>query len=80
MWTPLTVHSGDASAESAQSHAATLSTELKTQLVRILAAVTPLTDLDDVDAVERELGNLKTKADLGMQEVARLSGQLDRES
>jgi hypothetical protein len=48
-------------------------------LGRILAAVTPLTDADDLEAVERELRNLKSKADLGMQEITRLTSQLDRE-
>ena len=41
--------------------------------------MTPLTDADDLEAVERELRNLKSKADLGMQEITRLTSQLDRE-
>lgn len=56
-----------------------LPAQLKTQLVRILTAVSPLSDLEDLDTVERELDNLKTKADMGAQEIARLASQLDRE-
>ncbi|GAA5970627.1 hypothetical protein JCM8115_000840 [Rhodotorula mucilaginosa] len=65
-------------ADAGKAPPAGLSSGYSFALGRILAAVTPLTDADDLEAVERELRNLKSKADLGMQEITRLTSQLDR--
>lgn len=53
---------------------------LKASLDKVVAALTPLGSVDDVQAFEDELRNMKSKAEMAVKEVARLTGQLDRES
>jgi len=40
----------------------------------------PLDSIDDVEALESALGNLKSKEELATKEIKRLAGQLERAS
>jgi len=52
---------------------------LTTTLDRIVSEVTPLSGVQDVDAFEGELRNMKGKTEMSMQEIGRLTGDLKRE-
>ncbi|GAA6013165.1 hypothetical protein JCM11491_005202 [Sporobolomyces phaffii] len=53
---------------------------LKTSLDSLLSDLIPsVSSVDDTEALGDELRNLKTKADMGMDEVRRMSGQLDQQ-
>ncbi|KAL7341974.1 hypothetical protein BJY59DRAFT_31307 [Rhodotorula toruloides] len=52
---------------------------LKASLDKLVASLTPLGSVDDVQAFEDELRNMKSKAEMAVKEVARLTGQLDRQ-
>ncbi|BGP29884.1 hypothetical protein JCM10296v2_001633 [Rhodotorula toruloides] len=52
---------------------------LKASLDKVVASLTPLGSVDDVQAFEDELRNMKSKAEMAVKEVARLTGQLDRQ-
>lgn len=52
---------------------------LKTRLDRIVSEVTPLNSVDDIDAFEGELRNMKGKTEMSMSEIGKLTGDLTRE-
>ncbi|BGP22638.1 hypothetical protein JCM10295v2_001526 [Rhodotorula toruloides] len=52
---------------------------LKASLDKVVASLTPLGSVDDVQAFEDELRNMRSKAEMAVKEVARLTGQLDRQ-
>ena len=43
-----------------------------------MSEVTPLANVEDVDAVEGELRNMKGKAEMSMKEIGKLNGDLTR--
>ncbi|GEM09489.1 viral A-type inclusion protein repeat containing protein [Rhodotorula toruloides] len=48
---------------------------LKASLDKVVASLTPLGSVDDVQAFEDELRNMRSKAEMAVKEVARLTGQ-----
>lgn len=44
-----------------------------------MSEVTPLNSVDDIDAFEGELRNMKGKTEMSMSEIGKLTGDLTRE-